>query len=305
MLSRTRWLWALLFVAAGAAGGCTLSPGEWFLKLRPTFEGSYVRRADRDAGEGWQRLNTLYEVQVTRAEVLIENIELQESAVPEGGGGSGAATFDPANPPDGYSLCHNGHCHAADGALVPYAQIAAELVGGAAGAPRTVVVLPVGATDLLLRQRRALPCQPGCALGQANIGRARATVTAVVFEGLVRDGAVPSRLATDQAAVVPWRWQAGAMQSDGVDGGDAAGTLQAVALDCPVDLPGNNTQPPNVSLDLTLQTGARLLDDVEWGELTADLGIIDLSAPANAAAAERLRDHLAESALAAAIQRTD
>ncbi|MCB9762153.1 MAG: hypothetical protein H6739_20305 [Alphaproteobacteria bacterium] len=44
---------------------------------------------------------------------------------------SGAgSTFDPADPPEGYGLCHSGHCHRDDGALVDYVDIQAELAGG-------------------------------------------------------------------------------------------------------------------------------------------------------------------------------
>ena len=52
----------------------------------------------------------------------------------------GAAGFDPANPPEGYSLCHNGHCHSDSGALVDYEDIALEMAGGSGGA-RVVVGL--------------------------------------------------------------------------------------------------------------------------------------------------------------------
>ena len=45
----------------------------------------------------------------------------------------GAAGFDPANPPEGYSLCHNGHCHSDSGALVDYEDIALEMAGGSGG----------------------------------------------------------------------------------------------------------------------------------------------------------------------------
>lgn len=43
-------------------------------------------------------------------------------------------SFDPSSPPPGYSLCHNGHCHADDGRLVPYEEIARELAQGSGGA---------------------------------------------------------------------------------------------------------------------------------------------------------------------------
>jgi hypothetical protein len=54
----------------------------------------------------------------------------------------GAANFDPANPPEGYSLCHNGHCHSDRGALVDYEDIALEMAAGSGGARVTVALDP-------------------------------------------------------------------------------------------------------------------------------------------------------------------
>ena len=51
-------------------------------------------------------------------------------------GEAGTLSFDPAEPPPGYSLCHNGHCHADDGRLVDYEDIELELA--------TACPVPVG-----------------------------------------------------------------------------------------------------------------------------------------------------------------
>ena len=277
----------LCFVVALAASGCTLSAGDWFADLRPTFEARYAPRADRDTGDGWQKLNTLYQIQMTRALVTVEDIQLQDL-----GGGGAAAAFDPAHPPRGYSLCHNGHCHRDDGALVSYEEVAAELAGGGTITVQTVVSLPIGQSDLLAPVRRDLACEPGCGLPEAKVQRARATLVHVAFEGLVREGRVPARVTGE----VPWRWEAALAADTG---------REPVYLDCAADLPADNAHPPNVRLDLTLEIGARLLDDVEWSALVAGAGVIDLAAPENAAGLDLVLHNLAESALSAAIQRTD
>jgi hypothetical protein len=66
-------------------------------------------------------------------------LEVSVEAVEFIAGETSALSFDPANPPPGYTLCHNGHCHAADGRLVDYADIAAELAGGATSGPALVL----------------------------------------------------------------------------------------------------------------------------------------------------------------------
>ena len=50
----------------------------------------------------------------------IETLTVEFAAVSAVQTTSAGAGFDPAQPPEGYSLCHNGHCHSADGRLVAY-----------------------------------------------------------------------------------------------------------------------------------------------------------------------------------------
>ena len=285
---RLRWF-SLVVWALGALPGCTTSAGDWFANVTATFEASYVPRADRDVGGGWQKLNTLYQARMTRALVTIETISLDDL----GGGSSDRITFDPAHPPAAYSNCHNGHCHASDGRLVPYAEIETELAGGGPATVRTIVTFPVGEADLLAPVRRGLACEPRCGLDEGHARRARATLTRVVFEGLVREGRSPARLEGE----VPWRWEAALATG--------SGPMQGT-LDAQIDLPADNGHPPDVRLDLTLAVSARLLDDVEWATLVRDVaGVIDVGTAPNAAAAAQLVHNLAESELTAYIERND
>lgn len=279
--------WSLFLSGLLAVSGCTFTAGDWFANLRPSFEAQYALRADRDVGGGWQKLNTLYQARMTRALVTVESVQLQDL-----GGDGSAVGFDPANPPPGYSLCHNGHCHHDDGRLVPYAEIAAEIAGGGTSAVRTVVSFPVGEEDLLAPMRRELPCEPGCGIEEAHIRRVRATLTRVVFEGFVRDGRSPARFEGE----VAWKWEIAL----------AAGTgLPPSIVDSEIDLPADAAHPPDVTLELTLQTSARLLDDIEWASLTRENNAIDLAAALNVAARDQLQKNVAESELETNIKRSN
>src|SRR5688572_29228398 len=112
---------------------CAVGSGEGFATLEPTARVGYTLLPAREAGGGFQKLDTDYQAAVTAAHLDASDIALQAA----GSGGAAGGSFDPGNPPPGYGLCHGGHCHRDDGALVAYEDIAAELAGGGAG-PQTV-----------------------------------------------------------------------------------------------------------------------------------------------------------------------
>lgn len=85
--------------------GCVWGPGEPFVEL---VQVDLQVEVDGDA-----------DARVTGARLLLQSLQ-------------GGVSFDPADPPEGYSLCHNGHCHKDDGTLPTYEQIEAELAGDAA-----------------------------------------------------------------------------------------------------------------------------------------------------------------------------
>ena len=130
----------LAVLLALCAGGCTFEAGAWFATLHPSFRAGYGLRADRDAGAGWQRLDNDYQVRFDRALLDLQALALEEPPL--------SSAFDPAHPPPGYTTCHSGHCHASDGRLVSYEDIAVEVAGPGVVA-RAVAHLPVGAVDLL------------------------------------------------------------------------------------------------------------------------------------------------------------
>ena len=268
-----RSLAVLLVLALIPTGGCTFEPGTSFATLSPTLRSAYVVGPDRDAGDGWQTLSNDYQVKVTGA-----RLELQDIALLAGAAG-GATSFDPANPPPGYSLCHNGHCHSADGRLVPYAEVEASIAGaGNGGGLQPVVALAVDAAlDLTAPSQRPLGCEPSCELERTHIVRASAPPVRLVLEGMVRDGPTPSRLPGE----LRFTW-------DLQGGGDAGPPLPA--LDAALDLPADRKHDPQVTLLLDLHLGPSLFDGIDFAALTAAEGSVELGV----AAQERLLRNLRE-----------
>lgn len=124
----------LLLTVTGCAWEAGLPWGAWHPSVR--IRASVAK--DRQLPGGRFRTASEYVWQIDSLQV--ELAEMQLLLADDGA----RLTFDPAKPPAGYSLCHGGHCHAADGRLVDYADIQAELLGGGAGP--TAVLLPLQAT---------------------------------------------------------------------------------------------------------------------------------------------------------------
>jgi len=251
---------------------CALGPGRPFAILEPTFTASLEVPEGREAEDGWQRLDTSYQVKFTTLEVTLAPLELQDS------GSSGPITFDPGNPPPGYTVCHNGHCDREDGALVPYAEVQAELNAGAGG-PRTLVSLPVGTVDALAGASVSPPCEPSCDLPFTELTSIRAPVLRVRMSGLLRDGAVPARIA------------------------ETAWTLETGLAATPVTLAGelsleaSNEQPLYARAEVQLALSGRLWDGIEVSALDAGGGTLDLTTAPNAEGLKALLENLAAIAL--------
>jgi hypothetical protein len=263
-----------LFLVLGLAlGGCAWEPGQGFAVVEPTVRAAYEPLADRATPDGYQRLSSDYQVHVDSASLRLSDIELLASA-----GGPGGA-FDPANPPPGYSLCHGGHCHRDDGALIPYEQIAAEMGGG--GGSRAVVTLPVGEPmNLLEPEPRAVGCEPDCALPETQVSQGRWGIESLRFEGTVRDSRATPRFPGER------RFELDLTTTDS----DAP----VAVLDGTVDLPSDRSTPPQAKLDLELVLTAALFDAVDWSTLKQDpSGVVDFNDEANAEARKALLERLA------------
>jgi hypothetical protein len=277
----------LILVLLAGAVGCTFSEGVPFATLdAATLEARLVTLPGRDAGDGWQKLNTDYQVRFDTFTLDTSTLVLQKRTA--GGGGGGGGTFDPANPPPRYSNCHSGHCHRDDGALVDYEDIQAELSGGGSG-PTTVSIFsfPVDRVDLLAGTRRELPCEP-CDLPEGGVDRARLSLVRLSLRGHIRDGRSMSRLPGE----VPFSLE---LPLD-------AATLDA--LDGTIDVPADRAHEPRVSLVLMLNPTAAILDTIDWAPLARTGTGIDLAAEANQEARKVVLQHLAEVELGEEVTRT-
>jgi hypothetical protein len=265
-----------LGLALAGGAGCTFRAGDWFATMTPAVSAAWTERADRAVEPGWQRLASDYQVRLTKGELRLSSIELLTS----GGGGRGDARFDPAHPPAGYTLCHNGHCHATDGRLVPYADVEAELAGGGAG-PTVAVTLGETTHDLLAPAAQAPRCLPSCQLGLLTIDRVRARIARLHLEGTVRDGPGVRQSIGTRAFTL-----------------DLEGTPQAPlpTLATAADVPADNRHPPLVTLALAVQPFAGLFDGVDWA---AD------PTAASAATAASVREALTETPLSLSVTRRD
>jgi len=115
---RSNWALALSLVLSACLG-----PGKPWGWVEATVAASFQPSEGRLDAE--ERLITSQDYLVA-----IDDLSVSFEALNVVMGAAGSAAFDPADPPEGYSLCHNGHCHSAAGELVDYEVIAAELAGG-------------------------------------------------------------------------------------------------------------------------------------------------------------------------------
>jgi hypothetical protein len=264
-----------LAVSLLLAGGCAFEAGVPFAVVEPVFVARYGAAPARDAGEGFHKLASDYQVVLTRAEMTVGTLGLLSV-------GGGAGRFDPADPPPGYGLCHGGHCHSDDGRLVSYEEIEAQLGGGGM---TTVLVMPVGEVDLLAGQARALACEGGCELPLGGADRLEVRVERLVLEGRVRDGRAAARVAERG-----FRVELGA--------GDVAVLGKSIELDA------DRKAAPRVALEVSVELGPGLFDAIDWAALTADEGEgLDLAAPGNEAALEAIRHDLAEAEVRVQVER--
>ena len=109
-----------------AVVGC-LGDGLPWGQLEASMTATFAPSPDRLDDQGRLKTAANYVVDIEEISLGFDAFSLVLAA-------QGAAGFDPANPPEGYSLCHNGHCHSDSGALVDYEDIALEMAGGSGGA---------------------------------------------------------------------------------------------------------------------------------------------------------------------------
>ena len=279
---RAHLLWPLLLLA-----GCAWEAGEGFAVLEPTVRASYEPEEDREVFPGFQQLASNYQVRLSAAMFTLRSVELIPRRVSAGGG-----RFDPSNPPPGYSLCHGGHCHRDDGALIPYEQIEAEL-GGGGDVARALITLPVGQLNLFNRDPISVPCQPACELPRTELSTGRWALTTLRLEGVVRDGLATPRIPGERTFQ---------LELASPPGGSPIAVLEG-----DLDVPSDRENEPRVKLMLKLELPSRIFDAVDWAAAAqpGTEGTLDLSTAANARAREAILEALEAVRPTAEVQREE
>ncbi len=222
------------------AAGCALEDGQPWGRLEVELEAAWDVPAGRLDEDGRLRTPQGFRVQVDALAVTLGAARV--TWAPPGGG---AAGFDPASPPPGYSLCHNGHCHAADGRLVDYEDIAADLATGGAGA--APVAFDVGSSAVaLLADGAAAPVA-------------------------VKGGAVPlerGQVTAAEVQVATLRVRGVAFATDDRLPAEGAPFDVEIALDvaprAPLDAPINRDAPVGVDLALRVVVPPTLFDGLDF-----------------------------------------
>lgn len=125
-------------LAAGLVVGCTFQPGTSFARLRQAeIKATFAPTSARLDAQGRLKTDGDYRVTIDTLTLRVGRLTFEETTGTTGGQ---ATTFDPSKPPPGYLICHNGHCDRADGALIPYEDVQAEL-SGTTRTTRTVLSL--------------------------------------------------------------------------------------------------------------------------------------------------------------------
>lgn len=196
-----------------------------------------------------QRLKTAndFRIVVDEVDVVATGVELLAQA-------GSAAGFDPSSPPPGYTLCHNGHCHADDGRLVSYEDIAAELAGGggaevAVTASGGALALPDGTGTVVIGSSCSdeRPCEvlAPLTIGLVRVALGELRLSGRVFEGRTGAARVP-------AEGLPFEV---VLESDPLSVGATASWRFG---------PG---EPLQLALTARVLVPASVFDRVDWGEM--------------------------------------
>ena len=191
----------LAALAAFSFAACAIGDGDPMAAVRPTLTAEIHFHEEDMNPDGWLILEEGGLLKIEQAVLTVGEVRVLASSSK-----SSVTAFDPANPPEGYSLCHGGHCHADDGSLVPYAEIEAALLGGDASAISTALTLSAPAPlNLLDEEAVSLTCpedeRGDCALGEVTLQRVELAAARLTVSGQFRadETAVPKAVSLDVA----------------------------------------------------------------------------------------------------------
>jgi hypothetical protein len=256
---------AALGLAALPLSGCAFGEGEVWAEARVALS-ARVDPAERLDAEGQWRTAESFGLRLDSISISVRRVELDREA------DATPAGFDPASPPPGFSLCHNGHCHADDGRLVPYAEVAAGS-GAEAAPPALSVEAEPGwiALDAAARPVPLAACPSGCVLDHGALREAAVELSGIALRGRAFDRTVAG----------------GRLPPEGAD--FALELPLSARVAAPIDVPIDSSEPVGAALNLGLVLGPRSLDGLDFARL-AEPGLTT-SSTAAAAVAEQLVDH--------------
>lgn len=262
-------LWRLLS-GISLLSGCALSPGQPWGVLDAQLTVGVTPEDGRLDAEARLLTNKSYAYTLDAL-----TLELSSLTVVVGQDEVGTLSFDPAAPPEGYSNCHSGHCHTADGGIATYEEIEAELTGGTPqGTSKTLPVsstlmfetpttgaaaenIPLGSCSGMSED---LEAQASCTLESGYVTSVQLTVPRFELRGRLYDTASPSRLPAEGVGFV--FSSETALVLSGVPGeadSAAVGKDQALWLNIQAFLPWT----------------AAALDNIDWSSVVAgDEGIV-------------------------------
>ena len=240
-------------------------------------------RAPADVPGTWLSAGYRYVLDTEGLSVRIGQMVLEGTDGAPSAGAIGTA-FDPARPPAGFTLCHNGHCHATDGRLVPYEQVPME----AARAAGTLVtrsfadLLPQG---ILAAVGPGVPeVRQNLSCGRCAMPEGQLVSVALPISGMTLSGTVTSR---DPGAPLVGGTRRFALDLQDVD----------LRLRDAVSLSLRWTRPERVGVEAVVVLPESLLDALPWQESAAGLPAGTLRPVAEPAFREALLTALSKSLL--------
>lgn len=246
---------------------CTYTQGKGWATISASLDASYTLLEERALEENWQKLSSEYAISMEKAVFKLKALEVLSTS-----SGETSTTFDPANPPEGYTLCHGGHCHTDDGRLVDYEDIINDLSGGTETQATTIVSFPINRDiDLLQTYSDHLICDPSCEIGINEINEVQLVLSALSIEGVVRDELSDPRITGD----IPWQLH--------IDFSDNPESLSDIpdSFQKSISISITRDGPSNVSLTTSLVFTAKPFDSVSWSSLDTIDGEYVLSLNAN------------------------
>lgn len=242
MPSMQPWLPSISLLSLSLTLSACLAPGQPWGVLDAELVGTFDPEASRLDDQGRLKTNLSFAVDIEDISLDATSMTLALASEAD------LSSFDPAEPPEGYSLCHNGHCHRDDGALVSYEDIAAELAGATAAAAPGLSLLVTSTPESLSTLPTPFELEDcgGCFLPRGELDTLSVDIAHLSLRGRVFDASTQGRLPDEGVAIT--------LDLDFED--LTVLTFLEGAVERGYD--------PGLALRVTLDPGASILDDIDF-----------------------------------------